>query len=159
MQLLTTALFILKGKPRPAFFDALLPTVSPSIQTDFLALKPNEAGWRDVPSDGVNLLPADLIVVQDRFSVEDKDRKAFEESLAGGNNGDLGKKLTPGFFGSFVQRRDAVKPDDSFNYVVTSMWKDMGAFQSFQGGLPLNPAASSSVAYEAKLALLSESGP
>ena len=165
VQLLTTALFILNGKPNPAFYDAVHPKVSPSVLVDFKDLRPPaESGWRVVEADGVNVLPPDLVVVQDRYAVGNEGRAAFESSAAG-----AGQSSMPGFFCSFVQRRDAPKADDGANYILTSLWRSIEAYKGALGesgggsaaaaglGLGLEPTAT--VLYDAKLALLSSSGP
>jgi heme-degrading monooxygenase HmoA len=101
-------------------------------------------------------------VVQDRFSVDDEGVKAFERDSC-----DLA--VVPGdgaegFFGRFVQRRDATKADDSVNYLVTTMFKDLQSYNQFKSAS--DPSANlskailkSSVIYDAKLDLTSEIGP
>ena len=160
VQLLSTALFILKGKPNPAFYDCIAPQVSRTITDDFLFLQ-SPSGWRAVNADGVSLLPSDLVVVQDRFSVDEAGMMAFERDSceSAGVPGDGAE----GFYGRFVQRRDATKADDSVNYLVTTMFKDIQSYNKFKSADPsaiLSKAKLlSSVIYDAKLALSSELGP
>lgn len=49
IQLLGTALFILKGGPKPAFYDGLLPAVSSGLDINRLEM---DGGWRKVAADG-----------------------------------------------------------------------------------------------------------
>ena len=56
VSLISTALFIIKGSPKPAFYDALLP-----VSENILETKPHlssanenaEGGWRQVEADGL----------------------------------------------------------------------------------------------------------
>lgn len=170
MQLIGTALFILKGKPRPAFFDAVLPISSGMTNAD-LGIAPNENGWRDVAADGKTDLPADVIVAQDRFSVRDDCKAAFEKVW---QERESKLKDFPGFFGFFMQRRDASVADDGVNYIASSMWQSKAHFDAFKATMlqqaKENGAAPSKtmellnsppkiILYEGKLALLSSKGP
>ena len=167
IQLLSTALFILKGKPNPAFYDGLYPLVTSNLQGEtFHSIRPNSEGWRTVEADGVNEIPHDLIVVQDRYSVKEDQRAIFENALGLGEAKSV-MMNAPGFFGTFVQRRDATKADDSCNYMISHMFKDVDSFHKFKAnhGAAREPPSEclaelpSSVLYEAKLALVSSLGP
>jgi len=167
MQLLTTALFILKGKPNPAFYDGLHPLVTSNLEGEiFRSIRPNSEGWRTVEADGVNEIPHDLIVVQDRYAVKEDQRATFENALGLGEAQSV-LANAPGFFGTFVQRRDAAKADDNCNYMISHMFKDVDSFHKFKashGAARVPPSeclaeTPSSVLYEAKLALLSSAGP
>ena len=166
IQLITTALFILDGKPRPAFYDGLLPVTS----TETMPFVSAE-GWRKVEADGVNLLPTDIFVAQNRFVVKTGKERDFEERWASRES-----KLAsvPGFLGFYMLRRDAAKADDNFNYISTSLWKDMDSFQAWQRSPEFasahskaSPSAGESIYegpprvafYEGKLALSSPRGP
>ena len=65
-KLLTTALFILDGGPKVAFYDGLLPTVSTASlpsQDDL------DGGWRRIEADGKNFIDPDSFVVQSRYTI------------------------------------------------------------------------------------------
>ena len=172
LQLLTTALFILKGKPNPAFYDAILPKIGANANEKDLNIVANSAGWRDVPADGENLVAPDIIVAQDRFSVKDESRKEFEDVWS---KRETALSSFPGFVAFFMQRRDATKADDSVNYIATSVWKDQQAYEGFKEAMMQKAAAGGGggggstkdlllappkiVLYEGKLALLSSQGP
>jgi heme-degrading monooxygenase HmoA len=49
IQLLSTALFILNGGPKPAFYDGLIPTVSTGLDSQRMEM---DGGWRKVAADG-----------------------------------------------------------------------------------------------------------
>ena len=74
VQLLTTALFILEGGPKPAFYDGLIPVVNDGSTSPFVV----EGGWRKVQADGVNYLTPDVFVAQNRFNVMEGKEVAFE---------------------------------------------------------------------------------
>ena len=173
LQLLTTALFILKGKPNPAFYDAILPKIGASANEKDLNIVANSAGWRDVHADGENLIAPDILVAQDRFSVKDDLKKEFEEVWA---KRETALSTFPGFVAFFMQRRDATKADDAVNYIATSVWKDQQAYEGFKEAMMQKAAAGGQaggggstkdmllsppkiVLYEGKLALLSSQGP
>lgn len=171
VQLLSTALFILNGKPNPAFYDGLIPQVSSFSNSD-LGIQPNENGWRDFGdlADGEHCLPADVIVVQDKFVVKDDSKSSFEEVWS---SRESALKGYSGFVGFLLQRRDALKADDKFNYIATTMWKDMNSFDGFKKAMIENAAQGKGgkstadmllqppkiILYEGKLALLSSAGP
>jgi heme-degrading monooxygenase HmoA len=66
--------FVLRGPPRPAFYDALALT----------AVKPKETpktvdGWRDVSADGINTLPVECFVSMDKYFVLADKQADFEK--------------------------------------------------------------------------------
>lgn len=153
IQLLSTALFILKGSPKPAFYDGILP----SIGSEKLELF-GEDGWRNIPADGKSFLPTDVFVVNNRLLVDPNLMEKFESSLKPNDYSG-----SPGFIGSFYQRRDASKSDDGYNYIETSIWKDKASFDLFKA-TDVTILDSSIVGkmkptfYEGKLALVSQKG-
>ena len=120
--LLTTALFILDGGPKPAFYDGLLPVVSDGAVLSNLKA---ENGWRKVESDGVNYLEPETFVVQNRFNVMEGKEVEFEQRWAKRESHLL---EFPGFVGFYLQRRDATKADDGFNFISSAIWKDKASF-------------------------------
>ena len=75
MKLLGTALFILDGSPKPAFYDALL------LKTNEKLLFATDNGWRNIPADGKNLLNSDVFLVHETFSVPNGKEIEFEQSF------------------------------------------------------------------------------
>ena len=61
IKLVSTALFIVDGSPKPAFYDALL--VQQGEKLSFAS----DEGWRSVKADGVNLLPAETLMTMNRW--------------------------------------------------------------------------------------------
>eukprot|EP00601_Ochromonadales_sp_CCMP2298_P025087 CAMPEP_0173270786 /NCGR_PEP_ID=MMETSP1143-20121109/439_1 /TAXON_ID=483371 /ORGANISM="non described non described, Strain CCMP2298" /LENGTH=394 /DNA_ID=CAMNT_0014207247 /DNA_START=158 /DNA_END=1343 /DNA_ORIENTATION=- len=74
VQLLSTALFVLDGAPKPSFYDALLPVAGEPLSF------PSEGGWRSVEADGRNYLPPDLFMGQTRFCVRPGEEVGFERA-------------------------------------------------------------------------------
>lgn len=123
IELLSTALFILNGGPKPAFWDALLP-----ISGESLNFGAND-GWRNVVADGVNELPSEIFVSQNRFKVLSGKEIDFENRW---KNRDSKLSECPGFVGFVMQRRDATRADDGYNYVASTIWKDRSAFEAWR---------------------------
>eukprot|EP01031_Cornospumella_fuschlensis_P029469 gene29469-35569_t len=123
IKLLSTALFILKGSPQPAFYDGLL--VQPGEKLDFFT----DAGWRSVQADGVTLLPTDVFMAQNRFAVPPQNAAAFEQRWAARESY---LSTIPGFVGFSMLRRDAEKADDGFNYMSTTLWRSQQAFDQWR---------------------------
>lgn len=124
--LLTTALFILDGGPKPAFYDGLLPVVN---DISVLSNLKSENGWRKVEADGENFLDPEIFVVQTRFNVAEGKETQFEQRWATRES----KLLEfPGFVGFYLLRRDATKADDGFNFVTSAIWKDKASFLNWR---------------------------
>jgi len=155
--LLTTALFILEGGPKPAFYDGLISRAGEQLNFK------SEGGWRIVPADGVNFLPVDCFMAQNRYEVKagrevefESHWKALDDSISG----------VEGFVGFFVQRRDASKADDGYNYITSTIWKSKESFKNWKeqqtatAGNILEMCSAKPVPayYEGKLALNSASG-
>ena len=122
IKLLSTALFILDGAPKPAFYDALLPVVGEKLAFE------SEGGWRTIAADGKSFLSPEVFVSQNRFSVVEGQEVAFEKRW-GSRESRL--QEVPGFVGFFLLRRDASKADDGYNYIATTLWKDQEAFKAW----------------------------
>jgi heme-degrading monooxygenase HmoA len=168
IQLLTTAIFILDGGPKPAFYDAILPINGETLNIE------NVEGWRKVTADGVNFLDPEIFLAQNRYSVKPGNEVEFETNWRNRDKQSLIN--TPGFLGFFIQRRAALKPDDSFNYIETSLWKKKENFESWfnafreqllakngssdgkAGNALILNAPPQPAFYEGKLALSSASG-
>lgn len=75
---LVSSLFLLKGTPKPAFYDGLLfQSVVPKVVPETVG------GWRNVVADGVNPLPVEAFVACNRFFVPAANAEAFEARWAG----------------------------------------------------------------------------
>jgi|TARA_B110000977_G_scaffold129238_1_gene164823 heme-degrading monooxygenase HmoA len=104
-EMLISSLFVLKGNPKPAFYDGLLPVVKPPADdTPWQAV----GGWRDVPADGVNPLNTDVFVAMNRFKVLPGKEAAFEMRWRARES-----RLTEmdGFLTFLLLRRDALKAE------------------------------------------------
>jgi heme-degrading monooxygenase HmoA len=174
LKLLSTGLFILKGGPKPAFFDTLL-MKSGGQKLSFAT----DNGWRSLATiaDGTNFLPADIFVTQNKFQVLPGQEVAFENQWAQ-RNSSLTESV-PGFVGFSLLRRDAEKADDGYNYIAHTIWNDADSFAAWRASPafqashpPANKDGNSSnnnnkpqltksskvVFYEGKLTLCSEKG-
>jgi len=125
---------ILKGLPRPAFYDGLLVQ---STTPDFIPATVD--GWRKVEADGMNVLPAECFVACNQFFVPRENAAAFEKRWA-----DRESKLKEcdGFVAFTMLRRDGqakghgTSPvaDDEPTYVSTTIWRDRLAFDAWREG-------------------------
>lgn len=129
--LLTTALFIIKGSPKPAFYDALLFKAASNEQIANLLpfTKAAENGWRAVAADGENLLNPEIFLVQNRFKVTEGKELDFEKVWA-----ERESRLSEeeGFLCFSMIRRDATKADDGFNYISTTLWRGKEDFMRWR---------------------------
>ncbi len=164
-EMLISSLMVLKGGPKPAFYDGLLPVVKPPPEgTPWKAV----GGWRDVPANGVDPLDADVFVAMNRFKVLEGKEEAFEKRWA-----ERESKLEgmDGFLTFLLLRRDALKAEDGFNYSTLTVWRNRDAFDAWRASSanakahaksedaePMFDGAPSPVMYEGVLALLSDKG-
>jgi heme-degrading monooxygenase HmoA len=135
-----------------------------------------DGGWRKVEADGVNFLEPDVFAVQNRFSVAPGKEVAFEQRWA---NRESKLHEFPGFVTFMIQRRDATRADDGFNYISTTFWSSKEAFLNWKeaqktvvhgggasssGGVSAGPVKGDLLGppkvayYEGKLALMSKEG-
>lgn len=164
-EMLVSSLMVLRGGPKPAFYDGLLPVMKPPPEgTPWKAV----GGWRDVPADGVNPLDADVFVAMNRFKVLPGKESAFEQRWS-----DRESKLEDmeGFLTFLMLRRDALNADDGYNYSTLTVWRDRSAFDSWRASSanakahskaaeaePMFDGPPSPVMFEGVLALLSDKG-
>lgn len=123
MQLIGTALFILDGSPKPAFYDALC------LERGEILNFATDNGWRNIKADGENLIDPDIFAVQIGFAIKSGSEIKFEQAFAKRENPMRG---APGFVGFSLLRRDATKADDGCNYVYHSMWTSQKAFEDWR---------------------------
>lgn len=127
---------LLKGPPRPAFYDGLLQqSVVPDVIPETVD------GWRNVDSEtlGKEILPAECFVACNQFFVPPENGKAFEMRWAGREST---LKECEGFISFGMLRRDAsakghgIAPlkDDEPDYMSTTIWKDRASFNKWREG-------------------------
>ena len=90
---------ILRGAPRPAFYDGLLIQKSsqPQFQPEMID------GWRNVEADGITTLPAECFVELVKYYIPPgKEAKSFEQKLTARKD----QSSVHGFVASTLLRRD-----------------------------------------------------
>lgn len=153
VKLLSTALFILKGSPKPAFYDAVLPLTmtAPSSASDagnaplrnYYADTAADGGWRSVAADGKTLLPGEVFMSQNRFRVKPGKELEFERKW---QERESRLREMDGFVAFFIQRRDADKADDGYNYISTTLWTDRAAFDAWRSSQQFGSAHKNAAA-------------
>ena len=116
--MLISSLQVLKGGPKPAFYDGLLPVMKPPpADSPWKAV----GGWRDVQADGVTPIDADVFVAMNRFAVLPGKEEAFEQRWAARES-----KLEEmdGFLNFLLLRRDALKAGEQ----ARGLGRQPGAF-------------------------------
>ena len=158
MRLISTALFIIKGSPKPAFFDGIAQGTNGVAVKRLMEELEVSGGWRTVVADGEREVSADVFVASRKFTVNEIDRVAFETSMGAAINTSTSNDV---LFCNLL-RRDADKSDDGFNYSLLVFFSDRGAFESFRKSdsyvslFSSNSGSSSTdVFYDGKLALFS----
>lgn len=126
--------FVLRGPPRPAFYDGLLVQ---SIVPD--SVPETVDGWRNVEADGVHTLPTECFIASNQFYVPPENAAAFEQRWA---SRESKLKECDGFVAFTLLRRDGqakghgtVEMDNSEpTYVSTTIWKDRASFEAWKNG-------------------------
>jgi heme-degrading monooxygenase HmoA len=140
MSTMVSSAFVLKGAPRPAFYDGLL----------FQSTKPESVpdtvdGWRSVEADGVATLPTECLVACNQFYVPSQNAAAFEQRWA---SRESKLKECEGFVAFSMLRRDGqakghgvVEMDTSEpTYLSTTIWKDRASFDKWRQGTAFQKA-------------------
>jgi heme-degrading monooxygenase HmoA len=165
MSMLVSSLMILKGGPKPAFYDGILPVSG--APSDASKKWQSDNGWRQVPADGKKPLDSDVFAAMNRFKVLEGQEAAFEKRWA---ERESELKDMPGFVTFLMLRRDAVNPDDGYNYSTYTVWENRAAFDNWRANgskkahakageaEPMFEGRPSPVFYEGVLALLSPEG-
>jgi len=127
---------LLKGPPRPAFYDGLL-----QLSNAPESVPETVDGWRKIESDslGKQILPSECFVACNEFFIPPENAKAFESRWA---ERESALKENEGFVSFCLARRDAkvkghgVAPlmEDEPTYVSTTIWKDRASFQKWRNG-------------------------
>jgi len=126
---------VLRGPPRPAFYDGLL------VQSEAPVFMPETVdGWRNVDFPEVGTLPAECFVACNQFFVPRDNAVAFEQRW---KNRESKLKECEGFVSFAMMRRDGqakghgtVEMDESVEptYLSTTIWKDRASFQKWRKG-------------------------
>ena len=143
MSTMISSALILKGPPRPAFYDGLL-LQSTQIQPEDVPLTVD--GWRNIQADGITNLPTECFVVCNQFYVPFENGPQFEQRWA---NRESTLKQCDGFVAFVMMRRDiggkghGVVPFDEQSeptYVSTTIWKNREAFENWRKGTAFQKA-------------------
>ena len=131
---MVSSAMVLKGAPRPAFYDGLLLQSTPPD-----SVPKTLDGWRTVEADGVTVLPAECFVACNQFYVPAENAASFEQRWAARES-----KLREceGFVAFTMLRRDGqakghgtspMTPDEP-TYQSTTIWRDRAAFDAWREG-------------------------
>lgn len=140
-----SSLRVLKGAPRPVFFDGLM-----QLSTVPDSLPDTKDGWRVVEADGVNKLPAEAFIAMNRFSVLPEMAAAFEQRWA---KRESKLEECDGFVSFAMLRRDnsakghgVAKPvDGEPNYQSCTVWKDKASFMKWRDSQQFKSAHADAV--------------
>ena len=125
---------VLRGAPRPAFYDGLL--LQSTVPTN---VSETVDGWRNVEADGVDILPAECFVACNQFFVPQENAAAFEQRWA---ERESKLKECDGFAAFTMLRRDGTAKghgtspvtNEEPSYVSTTIWKDRASFDDWRTG-------------------------
>ncbi len=142
MSTMISSAFILKGPPRPAFYDGLL------LQSTTPEQVPQTIdGWRDIEADGITNLPVECFIACNQFYVPSDTAAAFEKRWA---SRESKLKECDGFIAFSMLRRDigsgkghGVVPFDANSepsYMSTTIWKDRASFDAWRKGTAFQKA-------------------
>mmetsp|Transcript_19380 Transcript_19380/g.28695 ORF Transcript_19380/g.28695 Transcript_19380/m.28695 type:complete len:344 (-) Transcript_19380:54-1085(-) len=130
-----SSLRVLKGAPKPAFYDGLLhQSVVPESIPEAVD------GWRNVEADGVNKLPEECFVACNQFFVTSSNAKDFENRWA---KRESKLKECNGFIAFTMLKRDygakghgIVEFDENTEptYVSSTIWENREAFEKWRTG-------------------------
>lgn len=123
---------VLRGAPRPAFYDGLLmQTTSPETVPE------TTDGWRSVQADGISTLPTECFVACNQFFMPLENAAVFEQRWASRES-----KLAAcqGFVAFSMLRRDGQAKGhgtvemtmEEPTYVSTTIWKDQASFEKWK---------------------------
>uniref|UniRef100_A0A7S3QJ63 ABM domain-containing protein n=1 Tax=Chaetoceros debilis TaxID=122233 RepID=A0A7S3QJ63_9STRA len=140
MSTMISSALILRGAPRPAFYDGLL--VQSTVPED---IPETVDGWRNVEADGKINLPEECFIAQNQFFVNGESAAAFEKRWA-----DRESKLKEceGFVAFSMMRRDTgakghgVKEmtDSEAAYLSTTIWESRASFDAWRKGTAFSKA-------------------
>jgi len=127
---------VLRGAPKPAFYDGLLLQSSEPEVDDSRAIV---NGWRTMESSGEEVLPAECFVACNQFFVPSENAIQFEQRWA---NRESKLKECDGFVAFSMMRRDGkakghgTSPvaENEPTYLSTTLWRDRAAFDAWRSG-------------------------
>lgn len=143
MSTMISSALILKGPPRPAFYDGLL-LQSVQLQPD--QVPETIDGWRNVEADGVTNLPEECFVACNQFYVPTENSPAFEQRWA---SRESKLKECEGFVAFSMMRRDtggkghgvvAFDEQSEPSYLSTTIWKNRASFDAWRKGTAFQKA-------------------
>jgi heme-degrading monooxygenase HmoA len=132
---MVSSAMVLRGAPRPAFYDALyqesaVPTNVPEIVD----------GWRSsVQADGIHTLPPECFVCLEKFFVPMEHAASFEK-MKQWQNRQKSLRGMDGFVSFSLMRRDGqakghgvgkINPDTEPTYVATTIFQDRPSFEKW----------------------------
>jgi len=131
---MVSSALVLKGAPRPAFYDGLL--VQSTVPENLPEIVD---GWRNVEATEGATLPAECFVACNQFYVPVENAGAFEQRWA---ERESKLKECEGFVAFSMSRRDGqakghgvVEMDESEpTYVSTTIWESKAAFDKWRNG-------------------------
>lgn len=152
--------FVLRGPPRPAFYDALFVTSKPP--TD---LPETVDGWRAVEADGASTLPAECFVYLEKYYVPQSKAAEFEMNDTWKNK-KSSLEDTEGLVTFSLMRRDGqakghgtVEMDSSEpTYVAAYIFQDRPSFDAWAKTVEEVDMAPEKVYYEGTLVISSADG-
>eukprot|EP00523_Entomoneis_sp_CCMP467_P010247 CAMPEP_0168737160 /NCGR_PEP_ID=MMETSP0724-20121128/10242_1 /TAXON_ID=265536 /ORGANISM="Amphiprora sp., Strain CCMP467" /LENGTH=350 /DNA_ID=CAMNT_0008784399 /DNA_START=40 /DNA_END=1092 /DNA_ORIENTATION=+ len=131
---MVSSAMVLRGAPRPAFYDGLL------LQSNPPETVPEAVdGWRSVEADGVTMLPAECFVAFQKYFVPSDNAAAFEQAMAEMQQQPSSGSTAPGLVASSVMRRDGQAKGHGIvelqsnepSYVVTTIFDSQAAYQAW----------------------------
>ncbi|KAL7579754.1 hypothetical protein ACA910_021894 [Epithemia clementina (nom. ined.)] len=128
---------VLRGAPRPAFYDGLFlqkskPTSLPEVVD----------GWRNVQADGIHTLPPECFVTMQKFYIPSDDRALEFEQYWSDHFMKESMQQTPGFVARSVMRRDGLAKGHGIvqmqssepTYVIVTIFQDLASYQAWNKG-------------------------
>eukprot|EP00670_Eutreptiella_braarudii_P002260 CAMPEP_0174289646 /NCGR_PEP_ID=MMETSP0809-20121228/25791_1 /TAXON_ID=73025 ORGANISM="Eutreptiella gymnastica-like, Strain CCMP1594" /NCGR_SAMPLE_ID=MMETSP0809 /ASSEMBLY_ACC=CAM_ASM_000658 /LENGTH=380 /DNA_ID=CAMNT_0015387717 /DNA_START=19 /DNA_END=1161 /DNA_ORIENTATION=+ len=112
VKMVTSSLLTIKGAPKPAFYEGLIPVANTPEPTKTVN------GWRAVEANGEDLLEGECFVAMNRFKVREGQYEAFEARWSKRDSKLLDQ---PGFRGFWLGRNDP-KTMEGVNYVAMTVW-------------------------------------
>jgi heme-degrading monooxygenase HmoA len=124
---------ILRGAPRPAFYDALFLQSNQTPQVTTVVI---DGGWRkDVKADGIHILPAECFVSWQKYFIARDKAALFEKEWKEKDNLN---KAQPGFVMRSLMRRDGQAKGHGIQeltaneptYVVCTIFQDRESYET-----------------------------
>jgi len=119
------SLAVMKGPPKPVFYDGLLPIANPDVERPEVV-----DGWRDIEADGENLLDSEAYVATNRFTVAPDQAEAFEARWKSRES----QLMECEGFQNFNMLRSDGPAADGANYISTTIWKNKECFNKWREG-------------------------